>query len=279
MQQPFDIASCRCVDRHLFARLRSPRYKYVQVAALRAILWISLALFPADDAAIAAGGPGNRNRELEAAVISHLRAQGLGREIQITVPDPDVQERYSDRQGRFDHDRYEYRWAQSAQDRRLQQRIASQLQETIPGGRDLYVLVQNGQAFLYGRVRHRQERERADEIARETQGIERVRNQLTIAEQGWRRRDDAQIEDAIRDELRWNPFVDVGRIEVDVNQGIATLSGTVDSFGGLIVAVESAFQGGARAIHSQLRIVGPAGQLGADNTMSRPLKPNTGHSP
>ena len=253
--------------------------KHGQVAALFIVLGITLTMFSADNAALSDNGPGTRNRELEAAVISHLRAQGLGQEIQITVPDPDAQERYTDRRGRSDRDPYEYRWAQSAQDRRLQQRIASQLQETIPGGRDLYVLVQNGQAFLYGRVRNRQERERADEIARETQGIERVRNQLTIAEQGWRRRDDTQIEDAIRDELRWNPFVDVGQIEVDVRQGIATLSGTVDSFGGLILAVESAFQGGARAIHNQLQIVGPAGQLGADNTMSRRLHPNPSRSP
>jgi len=185
----------------------------------------------------------------------------------------------------YDYDRYnrpenqyEHRWVQSAQDRRLQQRIASQLQDTIPDGRDLRVLVQNGQAFLYGRVRNQQERQRAGEITQNTPGIERVRNQLTVAARGWRRRDDSQIQEAIRDELRWSPFVDASQIEVDVNQGIATLSGMVDSFGGLIVAVESAFEGGARTVHDQLQIVRPDGRFGTDGATDRPFNMGMGRS-
>jgi osmotically-inducible protein OsmY len=238
-------------------------------------------MLPDGRTAIAASGPASRNRDLEAAVASRLRQQGLGRENQIIILAPGYQERNDANrapQGRTGSGRYEHRWAQSAQDRRQEQWIASQLQDTIPGGRDLYVLVQNGQAFLFGRVRNQQERERASEIAREIRGIERVRNQLTVAEQGWRRRDDSQIADAIGDALYWNPFVDAGQIEVDVNQGIATLSGTVDSFGGLIVAVESAFQGGARTIRSQLQIVGPADRSGTGDTTGRRLNTGLGRS-
>lgn len=149
--------------------------------------------------------------------------------------------------------RYEFRWAQSAEDRRLQHRIASQLTEAIPGGEGFYVLVQDGQAFVYGRVRNTLQREQAMEIAQDTESIERVRDRLIVAPEGWPRRDDSEIEEAIRSELRWNPFVDVGRIDVDVNDGIATLSGTVGSFGGLVVAVESAFDGGARSVRSWIR--------------------------
>lgn len=151
-----------------------------------------------------------------------------------------------------DRDRFGYRWVQSARDRRAQQALASRLSDNIEDARDIYVLVQDGQAFLYGRVRSELQKRQATEMARGIEGIDHVTNRLVVAVEGWRGREDAEIENAIEDELYWSPFVDADQIDVDVSEGIATLSGTVHSFGGLLAGVASAFEGGARTVRNRL---------------------------
>ena len=121
------------------------------------------------------------------------------------------------------------------------------------------MLVQNGQTFLFGRVRHQQQRQHAEDIALDIKGIERVDNRIVAAEQ-----EDARIEETIRDGLSRSPFVDSDPIEVDVDRGIAVLNGTADSFSELIVAVARAFRGGARTVRSQLLFVKRSAQ---DNVM------------
>jgi len=209
-----------------------------------------------------------RNRSLEAAVVQHLIEQGFGRTNQITVlgpgdeagpfeGTPDLSTNLSRQRptSGFSDRPYDYRWAQSSRDRGSQREIAMRLQEAIPSGRDLYALVQNEQAFLFGRVPNQQQRQLAEEIAQSVKGIDQVRNQLVVAQQGRPERDDSRIEEAIRDNLSGSLFVDAGRIRVDVGEGIAVLSGTVDSFSELVVVVESAFHGGARTVRSQLQII------------------------
>lgn len=204
-----------------------------------------------------------RNRELETAVVQRLLEQGFGRTSRITALGPATDLYSPPSPDPFSSRRYDYRWAQSSRDRGSQQAIAAQLQETIPGGRDLHVLVQNGQAFLFGRVSNRQQRERAEEIAQEAEGIERVRNQLTVAEQGWVQQEDVRIEKTIEEDLSRSLYLEAGRIQVDVSQGIAILGGTVDSFSELVVAVESAFRGGARSVRNRVQITGRSGKLPA----------------
>ncbi len=149
-------------------------------------------------------------------------------------------------------DPFGHRWVQSASDHRAQQILASRLLTSVEDARDIYVLVQNGQAFLYGRVRSELEKQRATELTRGIEGIDRVTNRLVVAVEGWRDREDAEIENAIENELYWSPFVDADQIDVDVSEGIATLSGTVHSFGGLLAGVASAFEGGARTVRNRL---------------------------
>lgn len=181
--------------------------------------------------------------------MDHLLDEGFGRTNRITA--------VSDLLGPFPEAPADYghRWAQSAKDRRLQQEVAGQLQEAIPGGRDLYALVQNGQAFLFGRVRNRQQHRRAEDIARGITGIERVQNRIIIAEQGWMPREDSEIEEAIRKGLSRSPFVNSDVIEVEVDRGLTVISGTVGDSSKLLVAVERAFRGGARAVRIQLQVV------------------------
>jgi osmotically-inducible protein OsmY len=188
-----------------------------------------------------------RNPDLEIAVVNRLFERGFGRTNRILILN--AEEQVAETSGDYEH-----RWAQSAKDRRLQQQIARQLQEDIPGGRDLYVLVQNKQAFLFGLVRNQQQRRLAEEISQAMTGIERADNRIIVAERGWTPQEDPRIEDAIRDGLSRSPFVDSDVIEVDVGQGVVVLNGTVDSFSKLLVAVERAYRGGARAVRSQLQV-------------------------
>jgi hypothetical protein len=192
--------------------------------------------------------PPQRNRDLELAVVDRLLDEGFGRTSRI-IAAPNLQVPFFEAPTDYTH-----RWAQSAQDRRMQQEIARQLQEAIPGGRDLYALVQNGQAFLFGRVRNRQQHQRAEAIARDLKGIAGVENRIIVAEQGWTPQEDSAIEEAIREGLSRSPFVDSDAIDVNVDRGVAVISGTVDDFSKLLVAVERAFGGGARASRIQLQI-------------------------
>lgn len=190
-----------------------------------------------------------RNHGIERAVMDRLLDQGFGRTNRVDALS-DLLSPFPEAPAEYDH-----RWAQSAKDRRLQQEAAGQLQEVIPGGRDLYVLVQSGQAFFFGRVRNRQQHRRAEDIARGIAGIERVQNRIIVAEQGWTPREDSAIAEAIREGLSRSPFVNSDVIQVEVDRGLTVISGTVDDFSKLLVAVERAFHGGARSVRIQLQVV------------------------
>ncbi len=180
--------------------------------------------------------------------------------------------RPSDRAG-VDRGRTGRRLVQSASDRRAQQILGSRLLNNVEDARDIYVLVQNGQAFLYGRVRSELQKQRATELACDIDGIQHVTNGLVVAVEGWQEREDSRIETAIKDELYWSPFVDGDQIDVDVNDGIATLSGTVDGLGGVITSVASAFEGGARTVRNRLAVTPEPG--GGE----RPFYPSYGYVP
>lgn len=65
---------------------------------------------------------------------------------------------------------------------------------------------------------------------------------------------DRAIRDDIRDELRWSPVVDADRVTVTVFNGVATLTGVVDTLNEAQAAVENAIQGGARHVINNLKI-------------------------
>ncbi len=68
------------------------------------------------------------------------------------------------------------------------------------------------------------------------------------------RRSDAAIARDVRDELWWSPFVDHDDVTVSVSDGVATLSGQVDSYAESRAAIENAFEGGAAGVINELRI-------------------------
>jgi osmotically-inducible protein OsmY len=65
---------------------------------------------------------------------------------------------------------------------------------------------------------------------------------------------DQTIRMASRCELFWSPIVDRDDIRVYVDDGVATLTGTVQDLSELLAAGENAFEGGARAVDHELKI-------------------------
>ena len=61
---------------------------------------------------------------------------------------------------------------------------------------------------------------------------------------------DLSIHEDIRDELYWSPYVDSEDITVEVEDGIATLSGEVDSYDEYLDARINAYEGGAWRVKS-----------------------------
>jgi osmotically-inducible protein OsmY len=67
---------------------------------------------------------------------------------------------------------------------------------------------------------------------------------------------DREIEEDIKDQLWWSPFVDSDSIAVSVKGGVATLSGIANSRLEAEAAATNAREGGAKAVVNQLKIVG-----------------------
>jgi osmotically-inducible protein OsmY len=135
-----------------------------------------------------------------------------------------------------------------------------------------------GTAHLYGTVDSYFERNRADEIASRVPGVLDVENHLDVDydtpyifdpyvddtyvdddhlveyEPRTPLASDTELKKSIQSELWWSPFVDADQVTVSVNDGIATLSGTVDTWGERQAATENAYQGGATLVDNDLAI-------------------------
>lgn len=97
------------------------------------------------------------------------------------------------------------------------------------------VKVEQGTATLTGKVENQVDKDLATQIAGDTQGINKVDNQLQIdpqvaAEPGTKanmaqRFDDATLVATIKSKLLWNSVTEGLNIEVSANQGVVTLKG------------------------------------------------------
>jgi osmotically-inducible protein OsmY len=68
---------------------------------------------------------------------------------------------------------------------------------------------------------------------------------------------DRQIKENIQDELFWSPFVDADDVEVTVEDGRATLTGTVGSWSEYGAAQDNAYEGGAVTVDNNLVVISP----------------------
>jgi osmotically-inducible protein OsmY len=65
---------------------------------------------------------------------------------------------------------------------------------------------------------------------------------------------DEEIQKNIRDEFWWNPRVGRGSVNVTVEDGVATLTGIVDTWQQVRYVIENAYEGGARSVRNRLEV-------------------------
>ena len=147
------------------------------------------------------------------------------------------------------------------------------------------ITVEDGLVYLDGIVDTRYQKARADDIASRQPGVTEVVNRLSadapdiVVQQpyagDWYLYDfswydpstvnadpdltDTQIEQRIEERLFWSPFIDGGGISVEVSGGVATLTGTVDTWRQSEEAVRNALRGGATAVENRLIVAYGAG--------------------
>jgi osmotically-inducible protein OsmY len=123
---------------------------------------------------------------------------------------------------------------------------------------DVTVITHNGEVDLYGTVDSDFEKKRAATVAARIPGVVIVDNHLvseaaadlsSLAEKS-----DWEIEKDIQNELFWSPFVDDAEVRVSVDDGLVTLTGTVDTWWERQEAREQALEGGAVAVINRLQV-------------------------
>lgn len=110
-----------------------------------------------------------------------------------------------------------------------------------------------GWVYLRGDVETSYEKNQAGQVARKVNGVVGVVNNLE-SDYVWTWKPDWEIRADVRDELEWSPFVEAEGINVSVDDGIVTLSGTVDSWSESRDAEKNAFQGGAKDVRNHLDV-------------------------
>jgi osmotically-inducible protein OsmY len=146
---------------------------------------------------------------------------------------------------------------------------------------EINVWVDNGEANLSGAVDSYYEKFRAGDVAAGVYGVIDVDNNLVVddnyevltydpyVDDDWyiydhdwyaypnrhtTRETDWEIRDDIQDELFWSPFVDSGDVTVTVDDGVATLTGAVETWDERQAATENAYEGGAVAVDNDLTV-------------------------
>lgn len=141
---------------------------------------------------------------------------------------------------------------------------------------EISVGVTEGTAYLDGTVDSYHEKRVADELASRVNGVITVVNNLKVDkpapffyepyvyggylyDNDWydyepikTEMTDAEIKGEIKDEMWWSPFIDADDVTVSVDDGIATLTGKVDSVSEYHAAVENAYEGGAIYVKNRL---------------------------
>lgn len=141
------------------------------------------------------------------------------------------------------------------------------------------VVVTNGVVKLYGDVDTVFEKTQAEDVTAGINGVLKVENNLivrnfsnTYVYDPWvndtflydfywyqnlplhPQRSDAAILKETEDRLFWNPFVNSDKVKVEVDKGVVTLTGNVNSWLEYDAAMKNAYQGGAIYVKNNLKV-------------------------
>lgn len=168
-------------------------------------------------------------------------------------------------------------------DSQLQQRIQAALQrDTYINPNQIRVQVNNGRVTLSGEADTYFMKWQVGDAVASLDNVLAIKNNITVPYDeptydmpfyNWNpvtndydvlpvEKTDAQIASDIRDELSWSPFVNERDVSVTVEDGVATLTGTIHTWYQKQKATNLAYQGGAREVHNNLKYeFGPLEQL------------------
>jgi osmotically-inducible protein OsmY len=148
------------------------------------------------------------------------------------------------------------------------------------------VAVHDGNVTLRGTVDSLFDKTHIEKIVSDVNGVTGVRNALEVVDEQpvspWNpyvderyiysipryiprqtvvaAKSDWAIQEDIRDELWWSPFVDSDSVDVSVEGGVATLTGKVATWSEREAAMTNALEGGATAVINKLKVdYGPEG--------------------
>lgn len=136
---------------------------------------------------------------------------------------------------------------------------------------EMNVRARNGMVYLEGRVDSSFEKTYAESVAGRVQGVADVKNNLRIVNLEIPQKTDWELRHDIADAIRWNPFVSEDRIEVSVENGIATLKGNVDSWQERIAATRVAQRAGAESVLNQLEVAGTTAQRRSSSALNHKM--------
>ena len=118
--------------------------------------------------------------------------------------------------------------------------------------------VSKGRVTLRGRVDSVDERRRAVDAASAIAGVIALDERIEIERTAATKTDD-ELETSIERQIFWSPYVDANQVDVSVSDGVARLTGDVDSWFEKEQAEENAMQAGAFRVDNRLRVAPGAG--------------------
>jgi osmotically-inducible protein OsmY len=140
------------------------------------------------------------------------------------------------------------------EDAEIKQRVIEKLKSSpFVQRHDITVTVNNGVVYLDGTVNSRFEKGRAGFLASTVYGVVEVKNYLVLSDQ-WTRTPDWVLEERVKSNLYWSPYVNIDRIAVEVDDGAVSLVGRVENWFARRKAIANAWKAGPRTVHDKLRV-------------------------
>lgn len=118
---------------------------------------------------------------------------------------------------------------------------------------EITVNVHQAKVYLSGTVDSKFEKQEAERVASQVNGVVEIDNNLRV-DTSLPQKLDWQVKQDIDRELWWSPFVDSDQVSVSVQDKVATLTGTVDSWLEHGAAIENAYEGGAQTVRDALKV-------------------------